>query len=249
MFDLIAGRETHLPSHPTAPILLSTIAQAMLIAVIALIPVLFVSERLPEVPTMLAFVAAPPAPPPPPPPPPVAARPKHAPKAEAVVARNQVAAPLEEPTRIQALPDDEGVDFGVPGGVEGGVAGGVVGGVVGGLPEAPPPPPPPPPPAAPRAPVRVGGQITQPQLVKRVEPEYPPFAVKARIQGVVILEATVGEEGDVVEVRLLRSANPLLDREAEKALRQWRYSPIVLNGIRVPFILTVTLSFFLEAPK
>jgi protein TonB len=250
MFDLITGREKHLPSHPTAPIVLSTVAQATLIGIIALIPVLFVSERLPEVPTMMAFVAVPPAPPPPPPPP-VAARPKQTPpKAEATAAKNQFVAPLEEPARIQALPDDEGVDFGVPGGVEGGIPGGVVGGVVGGLPEAPPPPPPPPPPpAAPRTPVRLGGQITQPKLVKRVEPEYPPFAVKAHIQGVVILEATVGEDGDVMEVKLLRSANPLLDREAERAVRQWRYSPIVLNGIPVPFILTVTLSFSLEAPK
>jgi protein TonB len=247
MFDLITGREKHLPSHPTAPILLSTFAQATLIAVIALIPVLFVSERLPEVPTMMAFVAVPPAPPPPPPPL-VAAKPKQAPpKAEATTANNQFVAPLEEPARIQALPDDEGVDFGVPGGVEGGIPGGVVGGVVGGLPEAPPPPPPPP--AAPKAPVRIGGQITQPRLVKRVEPEYPLLAVNAQIQGVVILEATVGEDGDVLEVRLLRSANPLLDREAQKAVRQWRYSPVVLNGIPVPFILTVTLSFSLEAPK
>jgi periplasmic protein TonB len=247
MFDLITGREKHLPSHPTAPILLSTFAQAMLIAVIALIPMLFVSERLPEVPTMMAFVAAPPAPPPPPPPP-VAAKPKPMPpKADATRAKNQFVAPLEEPAQIQALPDDEGVEFGMPGGVEGGIPGGVVGGLVGGLPEAPPPPPPPP--AAPKAPVRVGGQITQPRLVKRVEPEYPALAVNAHIQGVVILEATVGEDGDVMEVRLLRSANPLLDREAEKAVRQWRYSPVVLNGIPVPFILTVTLSFFLEAPK
>jgi protein TonB len=247
MFDLISGREKHLPSHPTAPILLSTFAQAMVIAVIALIPILFVSERLPEVPTMMAFVAVPPAPPPPPPPP-VAAKPKQTPpKAEAARASDQFIAPLEEPARIEALPDDEGVDFGVPGGVEGGIPGGVVGGVVGGLPEAPPPPPPPPP--ASKAPIRIGGQITQPRLVRRVEPEYPQLAVHAHIQGVVILEATVGEDGDVMEVRLLRSANPLLDREAEKAVRQWRYSPIVLNGIRVPFILTVTLSFSLEAPK
>ena len=247
MFDLITGREKHLPSHPAAPILLSTFAQATLIAVIALIPVWLVSERLPEVPTMMAFVAALPAPPPPPPPP-VAAKPKQTPpKAEATTANNQFVAPLEEPVRLQALPDDEGFDFGVPGGIEGDIPGGVVGGVVGGLPEAPPPPPPPL--AAPKAPVRIGGQITQPQLIKRVEPEYPQLAVNAQIRGVVILEATVGEDGDVMEVRLLRSANPLLDREAEKAVRQWRYSPVVLNGIPVPFILTVTLSFSLEAPK
>jgi protein TonB len=247
MFDLITGRETHLPSHPTAPILVSTFAQATLIAVMAIIPMLFVSERLPEVPAMMVFVAVPPAPPPPPPPP-VATKPKPTPpKAQTTTVKNQLVAPIEEPARIAALPDDEGVDFGVPGGVEGGIPGGVVGGVVGGLPEAPPPPPPPP--AAPRTPVRIGGQITQPQLVKRVEPDYPPLAVKAHIQGVVILEATVGEDGDVMAVKVLRSANPLLDREAEKAVRQWRYSPVVLNGIPVPFILTVTLSFHLEAPK
>jgi TonB family protein len=73
--------------------------------------------------------------------------------------------------------------------------------------------------------------------------------VKAHIQGVVIMEAVVGEDGAVREVRVLRAANPLLDREAELAVQQWRYSPLVLNGIRVPFILTVTLSFHLELPK
>ena len=82
-----------------------------------------------------------------------------------------------------------------------------------------------------------------------MEPEYPPLAVKAHIQGVVILEATVGEDGNVMDVKLLRSANPLLDREAAIAVRQWRYTPIVLNGTRVPFILTVTLSFSLELTK
>ncbi len=248
MFDLIAGREQHLPSHATVPIVLSTAVQAAVIALIALIPVLFVSDRLPEVPTMMAFVATPPAPPPPSPP--AIAKPKRAaPKATPTTHQTTQVAPVEEPATIAALPDDEGFDVGVPGGVEGGIPGGVVGGVVGGMPEPPPPPPSPPPPPTPRVPIRIGGQIKQPQLIRRIEPEYPPLAVKARIQGVVILEATVGEDGHVREVKLLRSANPLLDRAAEEALREWRYSPIVLNGTPVPFILTVTLSFFLEGPK
>jgi protein TonB len=243
MFDLIAGREKHLPSHATLPILLSTSAQAFVVGSILVIPMLFVAERLPEIPTMMAFVAAPPEPPPPPPPP-APARPKEAPpKPAPTAAQNQFIAPVEEPAEIAAGSDEEEVGVGVPGGVEGGIPGGVIGGVVGGLPEAPPPPPPPP--AAPKAPVRIGGQIKQPQLVTRIEPEYPPLAVKAHIQGVVILEATVNEEGKVIEVRLLRSANPLIDREAELALKQWRYSPLVLNGITVPFVLTVTLSFSL----
>jgi protein TonB len=246
MFDLIAGRERHLPSHATLPIVASTFSQTLVIALVVGVPMLFVTDRLPEVPTMMAFVAAPPAPPPPPPPA-VASKPKQAPKTEAAPKHAELVAPLEEPAQIAALPDDEGSDVGVPGGVEGGIPGGVVGGIVGGLPEAPPPPPPTAP--APRAPVRIGGQITQPKLIRRVEPEYPALAVKAHIQGVVILEATVGEDGDVREVKLLRSANPMLDREAVIAVQQWRYSPVVLNGIPVPFILTVTLSFYLEAPK
>lgn len=251
MFDLIVGRERHLPSHATLPIVASTFTQVTAIGLLVILPTLYVTDRLPEVPTMMAFVAAAPAPPPPPPPPPVQAapsKPKPTPKADAPVVRDTFVAPREEPEQLAALPNDEGFEFGEPGGVEGGIPGGVVGGVVGGLPAAPPPPPPPPPPT-PRGPVRIGGQITQPALIKRVEPEYPSLAVKAHIQGVVILEATVSEDGDVTDVRLLRSANPLLDREAIIAVRQWRYSPVVLNGIRVPFILTVTLSFSLEVTK
>ncbi len=246
MFDLIAGREPHLPSHATLPIVLSTAVQAAAIALIALLPFLFVTERLPEVPTMLAFVAPPPAPPSPPPPPPASAKPKRAQKADTSPQPVQSVAPLEEPRTIEPVPDDEGFDVGVPGGVEGGIVGGVVGGVVGGLPEAPPPPPPP---APPRTPVRIGGQLKQPQLIRRIDPEYPPLAVRARVQGIVILEATVGEDGVVREVRVLRSAHPLLDPAAEAALRQWRYSPVILNDRPVPFVLTVTLSFFLEVPK
>ena len=69
--------------------------------------------------------------------------------------------------------------------------GGVVGGIPGGVPEAPPPPPPPP------APVRVGGAIQPPKKVRDVAPTYPPIAQSARVQGVVILEATIGPDGRV----------------------------------------------------
>ena len=246
MFDLIAGREKHLPSHATVPLLLSTVAQGTVIAIVALLPLLYVTDRLPELPTMMAFVAELPTPPPPPPPP-VAIKAKPEQPKAAAATQNQFIAPLEEPARLSELPDDEYSWEGVPGGVEGGLAEGVVGGIVGGLPEPPPPPPPPAP--VHKAPVRIGGQIRSPQLLKRVEPEYPPLAVAAQIQGVVILEATVNEEGTVTDVRVLRSVHPLLDREADRVVRQWRYSPVVLNDIPVPFILTVTVSFSLEAPR
>jgi len=112
----------------------------------------------------------------------------------------------------------------------------------------PPPPreiPPPPMPVA-RAPIHVGGQIQAPALAKRVEPVYPDVAVSARIRGVVILEALVDKEGRVVEVKVLRTPNQLLDNAAITAVRQWQYRPLILNGLPEPFVLTVVLTFELQ---
>jgi protein TonB len=245
MFDLITGTATHIPRHPRGPLLVSTGIQLTLMGLVVLVPVLLVTHALPQPPTMMAFVAAPPPPPPPPPPPAPAQPAKKADVPKAAPTAGQFAAPIEAPATVR--PEAVGEDtVGVEGGVEGGVPGGVVGGVVGGLPDVPPPPPPPPPPpAAPKGPVRVGGQIQMPTLIKRVEPVYPPMAVSAHLQGVVILEAIVSEEGTVKEVKVLRSVNTLLDREALAAVRQWRYAPVVLNGTAVPFVLTVSLSFSL----
>jgi len=131
--------------------------------------------------------------------------------------------------------------------VEGGIPGGVVGGVLGGsvVREIPPPPQSSPPPPH-RPPIRTGGNIHPPALVIRVDPIYPPLAVQALITGTVILEATVDENGNVTDVRVLRPVNAMLDRAALDAVRQWRYEPLLLNGVRTPFVLTVVLSFNLQ---
>src|SRR5688572_16088895 len=240
MFDLITGQTRHIPSKPGVPILISMSAQLALVSAIV-VPVLFFTGALPEVPTMMAFVAEASAPPPPPPPPPPPAA-KSPEPASAKPAPSPGAAPVEPPSTIQPeRPNDEG-DIGVPGGVEGGIPGGVPGGVVGGLPsDIPAPPPPLPPP--PRAPVRVGGQIQAPALVRKVDPIYPDVAVSARLRGVVIIEANVDRDGRVVEVKVLRSANRLLDEAALTAVRQWQYRPLILNGSPEPFVLTVVLTF------
>jgi protein TonB len=151
---------------------------------------------------------------------------------------NPEAAPLEAPSEIAPETGITAAE-GVPGGVEGGVPGGVVGGVVGGLPEAPPPPPPP------TQPVRVGGNIKPPTKVKNVPPTYPPIAQSARVQGVVIIEATIGTNGKVTDARVLRSI-PLLDQAALDAVRQWEFTPTLLNGVPVPVIMTVTVNFTLQ---
>jgi protein TonB len=239
MFELISGGGAGRSARAAWPMVISTIAHAATVIAIVALPLLYVTDQLPEVPVMMAFVAAPPPPPPPPPPP--APRLASTSTPRAVPASGAFAAPLEAPSQIEPEAGiDRGFEGGVPGGVEGGIPGGVLGGVVGGLPSEAPAPPPPPPPA--RKPVRVGGQIQSPALVERTPPEYPEIAVKARIQGTVILEATVDEDGRVQDVRVLRSL-PFLDQPAVDAVRRWRYSPLLLNGQAQPFILTVTVSF------
>ena len=155
---------------------------------------------------------------------------------------NPNAAPIEAPKEIvaEAPPPAAGISAGVPGGVEGGIPGGVMGGVVGGLPEAPPPPPPPP-----SAPVRVGGNIKPPTKTRDVKPVYPPIAQSARVQGVVIIEATIGADGRVKEAKVLRG-QPLLDQAALDAVKQWQFTPTLLNNVPVPVIMTVTVNFTLQ---
>jgi protein TonB len=94
--------------------------------------------------------------------------------------------------------------------------------------------------------VRIGGQITAPALLHRVEPTYPEVAALAQLAGMVILEATVNTDGCVQSVKLLRSRHPLLDKAAQEALMRWQYSPLVLNGIPTPFVLTVTFRFSVQ---
>jgi len=104
---------------------------------------------------------------------------------------------------------------------------------------------PPPPPAPPQRVVRVGGNIRPPQRVVDVAPTYPPLARAAGVEGVVILEAVIAEDGSVRDVRVLRS-NPLLEAAALEAVRQWRFSPTLLNGEPVPVVMTVTVAFRLH---
>ena len=241
MFDLIMGNVTHAPRPRATPVMVSIAVHATLVGAVLVGTLLFITAPVPESPMMMAFVAPlpPPLPPAPPErPPEKAERPKPS-SAPADVA------PIAPPSEIEPEPavEDEEEVGGVEGGVPGGIMGGVVGGVIAEIP--PPPPPPPPPPAAPRAPVRVGGQIKEPTLIHRVDPEYPLLAQASQIEGVVILEAIVDREGRIESLKVLRSA-PVFDKAALAAVRQWRYSPVILNGRPERFILTVVVSFNLE---
>jgi len=102
--------------------------------------------------------------------------------------------------------------------------------------------PPPPPSIVPAAPVRVGSGIRPPQKIHHVAPIYPAVAQAARLTGVVILDAVIREDGSVANVRILRSL-PLLDQAAVDAVRQWRFTPTLLNGRPVSVVMTVTVAF------
>ena len=115
-------------------------------------------------------------------------------------------------------------------------------------PRLPPPPPPPPlggDPPPPGAPVRVGGNIKPPAKVRDARPLYPPDAMRARVQGVVILETTIDASGRVMDAKVLRSI-PMLDEAAIDAVLQWEFVPTLLNGAAVPVIMTVTVNFTLQ---
>lgn len=245
MFDLFTGRVQHVPSTPTIPILISTSVQGTALAVVVLTSFLVATRELPAVPDIFAFVAELPAvvPPPPPAPAPAPSQPRAASATAAPV--SPLAAPIVAPAQIEPeAPAASSIDEGVPGGVEGGIASGIVGSVPGIL-EGPPPPPPP----APHEPVRIGGQVKAPALVKRVEPLYPLLAQMSNIDGVVILEAIVGEDGRVRSVKVLRG-HPLLGKAAIDAVQQWQYEPLRLNGTPKAFELTVSLWFhFDDKPK
>ena len=107
-------------------------------------------------------------------------------------------------------------------------------------------PPPPPPAFAPVlvAPLRVGS-VEKANLVHQVMPEYPPIAKRARVQGVVLLEATISKEGTIRDLRVI-SGNTLLNEAAIQAVQQWRYKPTILNGEPVEVITTITVNFTLQ---
>lgn len=212
----------------TVPV--SLFSHAMIVLVIialplaapALMPTVFTSSAIP---TIISLV--PPTPPP---------RPRPPSEVKPVPVENPNAAPVEAPSEIKPeAPQD--LDWqNEPTSVVGGTVTDGVDRVVG---------EPPPVPIERQEPVRVGVSVRQPQQVRRVEPIYPQIALLARVQGLVVIEATIGADGRVINARVLRSVSQL-DQAALDAVRQWQYTPTLLNGVPVPVIMTVTVNFQLK---
>jgi protein TonB len=93
--------------------------------------------------------------------------------------------------------------------------------------------------------LRPGGDLREPRRTHYVAPEYPAIARTARVEGTVIIEATIGRDGQVRDAVVLRSI-AMLDQAALAAVRQWRYTPTLLNGVPVDVLLTITVHFSLR---
>ena len=221
---------------------ISFIFQMVLVGILVLIPLLF-TEALPKT-QLMTFLVAPPPPPPPPPPP--AAVVKVVKQIQTDIINGQLRTPTKIPEKVQMIKEDEapppvmsasGVVGGVPGGVPGGQMGGVIGGIISSTPIVPKV-------ATPQR-VRVSQGVTAGLIIRRIQPAYPPLARQARIQGPVVLQAEIGKDGSIQNLRLI-SGHPMLAPAAIEAIKQWKYKPYILNGEPVEVETTITFNFTLS---
>jgi protein TonB len=212
------------------------------IGIMVLLPLIF-TEALPKQMTM-SFLVAPP--PPPPPPPPAAAPVKVVKQIQTDIVNGALRTPTKIPQKIQMIKEEEapppamassGVVGGVPGGIPGGQMGGVIGGIISSTPVAVPKV------ATPQR-VRVSSGVSTGLLVKRVQPNYPPLARQARIQGQVVLHAVISKDGSIQGLTLI-SGHPMLAPAAIDAVKQWKYKPYLLNGEPVEVDTEVQVNFTL----
>jgi protein TonB len=217
------------------------ILEIALIGVMVLLPLIF-TEALPKQ-QLMTFLVAPP--PPPPPPPPAAAPVKIVKQIQTDIVNGALRTPTKIPQKVQMIKEDEappqmaatGVVGGVPGGIPGGQMGGVIGGIISSTPVAVPKV------ATPQR-VRVSAGVTSGLLVRRVQPNYPPLARQARIQGTVVLHAVISKDGSIENLTLV-SGHPMLAPAAIEAVKQWKYKPYLLNGEPVEVDTEVQVNFTL----
>jgi protein TonB len=232
--------------------LLSFVLQLFLIGLLLLLPLWF-TDVLPKQ-QLLTFLEAPP--PPPPPPPPAASSPSAAKvvKVTSNIANGRLRIPSRIPPKVQMIKEDDapppvattgGVVGGVPGGIPGGQLGGVIGGIISSSSSlAAVPTLSKPLPTVQR--VHISQGVTKGLLIYRVEPTYPPLAQQARIQGVVVLTAIIGKDGNIQNLQVV-GGHPMLAPAAIEAVKHWRYKPFLLNGQPVEVETTVTVTFHVRS--
>ncbi|HEY3130791.1 MAG TPA: energy transducer TonB [Acidobacteriota bacterium] len=232
--------------------LLSVVLHLAVIIALIVVPLVFI-QPLPEIPPLLVPIILTPLPAPPPASSNAKAGAATKPK---IAIEDSFVAPPRVPDRLpEPVPADVpdlsqlvSGDYSGPKGVTPGAGPGGPGGsnavVVGAPPVVRLPPPPAPLPQR-RAPIRVSSGAIAAKLIDRVDPIYPPLARQARVQGIVVLQILVDEQGNVREVTVI-SGHALLNQAAIDAVQQWRYTPTYLNGAPVAVKATITVNFVLR---
>jgi len=95
-------------------------------------------------------------------------------------------------------------------------------------------------------PLRLTAAITPPVALLKVQPRYTETARRANIQGVVVVEAVVDEQGRVTDARVLRGLPMGLDRAAIEAIQQWKFRPAMMQDRPVKVYFTLTATFTLQ---
>jgi protein TonB len=227
------------------------IGEVLLVGAMALVPLIY-TEALPKAVWTEVLRA-----PSPPPPPPSSMGTQALRRATRGVSSDEIlkAPPSIPPTIVQThdepLPPAPFPSTfpGVPGGMYDGQSNSRDCGidpVLGNILRNPTPQPPLPPTSNPVPPVRirVGGRVSPPRLIYQPKPEYPQLARISRTEGAVELEAVIGKDGTIEDVKVLKG-HPLLVKAALEAVQRWRYQPTLLNGEPIEVVTEITVSFTL----
>jgi len=110
-------------------------------------------------------------------------------------------------------------------------------------PPLPPSPPPTPPPDRPRVPIRVFSELQAAKILFQPSPVYPSLARIAHVEGSVVLQATIADDGSVKDLRVVSQTSPLLLTGVIDTVKTWKYKPTLLNNEPVEVLTTITVNF------
>lgn len=213
----------------------SAIVQAALLIVLVLVPLIYTQALPPRL--LTTFLVKPP-----PPPPALAA--KTLPPVHHLLRNNQLTAPAVIPRHVEIVREEAAPalsGLSIPGGM-GDSSTDLLNSLLStGSDRAIAPPAPKP---MRRSPVVVGGNVQEARIVRRVTPLYPPIARTAHVSGTVVLRAIISKDGSIEELQFV-SGPPLLVKAAMGAVREWKYSPTLLNGEPVEVETTISVIFSL----
>ncbi len=229
--------------------IVSLIVHGLVIAALIIAPLYFTQSL--DLKAFQSTWLVTPAPPPPAPPPAPAMMTRTVKSVVRLMQGGKMMAPTVIPKQVAIikeapLPPDtdvDGVVGGVPGGIPGGQMGGVLGGIIGGtglsgtVIAAPPP--------VVKRVVRIGGNLKPPKQIYSEAPQYPVLAKQAQIQGTVIIDAVIDEQGNVVQARVVGGPALLISAALQTVLK-WKYEPSYLNGQPISVEMHVEVRFILQ---